>query len=97
MAPRKLSESDIHDALTNHPKWRRVDGKLHREWTFADFSEAFGFMTRVALIAESLGHHPEWFNVYNRVTMDLTTHDVDGISDQDFLFVDRVEALEASE
>lgn len=97
MAPRKLSESDIDDALSSRPAWQRVNGKLHREWAFADFSEAFGFMTRVALIAESLGHHPEWFNVYNRVTIDLTTHDVGGISDQDVLFVDRVEALGAGE
>ncbi len=93
MAPRKLSEDEIHEALARRDGWQRVDGKLHRALTFSDFSEAFGFMTRVALIAETLVHHPEWFNVYNRVTIDLTTHDVGGISDSDFEFADRVDQL----
>lgn len=55
--------------------WAVVDGRLHREWTFADFAEAFAFMGRVAVEAERLGHHPDWSNSWNRVTIDLVTHD----------------------
>ncbi|MCB1248093.1 MAG: 4a-hydroxytetrahydrobiopterin dehydratase [Acidimicrobiales bacterium] len=73
--------ADVHD---NPPDgWDVVDGKLHRTFTFADFSEAFGFMTRVALAAERLDHHPEWSNVWNRVTIDLISHDVGAITDRD--------------
>ncbi len=59
------------------------DGKLHRELKFGDFVEAFGFMTKVAIVAEKHDHHPEWFNVYNKVVLDLSTHEVDGISPLD--------------
>ena len=68
-------------------------GKLHRELRFGDFSEAWGFMNRVALIAESLNHHPEWFNVWSTVRIDLTTHDVGGLSPFDVAFAERVNAL----
>ena len=63
--------------------WEIRDGKLHREFRFADFNEAFGFMTRAALVAEQMNHHPEWFNVYDRVVVDLTTHDAGGITEKD--------------
>lgn len=75
------------------PGWQVVGGKLHREFRFASFVEAFGFMAQVALIAEALGHHPEWSNVYNRVTIDLTTHDQGGIGPLDREFARRVNAL----
>ena len=61
--PTKLSDEEIVEALSRRDDWTRVDGKLFREFIFEDFNEAFGFMTRCALIAESLEHHPEWFNV----------------------------------
>lgn len=64
--------------------WGILDGKLHREYRFADFVEAFGFMSQIALHAERLNHHPEWFNVYSTVRVDLTTHDAGGISVKDF-------------
>ena len=64
--------------------WVVVDGKLHREFAFGTFVEAFGFMSSLALVAESKNHHPEWFNVYNRVVIDLNTHDVGGLSARDF-------------
>jgi len=63
------------------PGWVTVDGHLHRELTFADFSEAFGFMTRVALMAEKLDHHPDWSNSWNQVTIDITSHAEGGVTD----------------
>lgn len=72
-------------ALAQLPGWSAVEGRdaIRREFRFADFNAAFGFMTRVALKADQLDHHPEWFNVYNRVDVLLATHDVDGVSELD--------------
>ena len=81
---RKLNEAEIATRLAELSGWEIKDGKLHREFRFPDFVRAFGFMTSVALRAESMNHHPEWFNVYNRVTIDLQTHDVGGLSARDF-------------
>lgn len=79
----RLSEEEIEAALGKLPGWNVVAGKLHREFIFADFVEAFGFMTRVALKAEAMNHHPEWFNVYRTVRVDLSTHDASGITSLD--------------
>ena len=79
----RLSDSELRDALSGLPEWRVVDGKLHREYKFADFVHAFGFMTTAALAIEKMNHHPEWFNVYNQVRVDLTTHDAGGITAKD--------------
>lgn len=79
-----LTESELHACLATVPGWSLRDGKLHREYRFADFPEAMGFMTRVAFDAERLGHHPNWSNVYNRVSVELWTHDADGITVLDF-------------
>jgi 4a-hydroxytetrahydrobiopterin dehydratase len=73
--------------------WQVADGKLHKEFRFGNFIEAFGFMTRVALVAEAMDHHPEWFNVYQTVRVDLATHDAGGITELDFALASRVEAL----
>lgn len=81
---RKLSENEIKDEMAKLKGWKIVDGKLNRTFEFADFNEAFGFMTRVAMEVEKLNHHPEWFNVYNRVKIELVTHDVGGLSNFDF-------------
>jgi 4a-hydroxytetrahydrobiopterin dehydratase len=80
----KLDDTQIQERLATVPGWSVEGGKLHRELKFADFNEAFGFMTRVALHAEKADHHPEWFNVYSTVRIDLTTHDCGGISARDF-------------
>jgi 4a-hydroxytetrahydrobiopterin dehydratase len=80
----KLSPSEVEAGLATAPGWEVKAGKLHREFRFKDFVEAFAFMTQGALTAEASQHHPEWFNVYNRVVVDLTTHDVGGISERDF-------------
>lgn len=92
---RKLTETEITEALAAHPQWQLRADKLHRELRFADFVTAFGFMAQIAIIAEKNNHHPEWFNVYNRVVIDLATHDVGGISASDFALaahIDRVAA-----
>jgi 4a-hydroxytetrahydrobiopterin dehydratase len=89
----KLSESEISSALRELSGWTVVDGKLHREYKFADFVHAFGFMTSAAITAEAVGHHPEWSNVYNRLTVDLTTHDVGGISVKDIELARKLNSL----
>ncbi len=88
-----LTAEQISALAGELPQWSLVDGKLHRELRFADFNEAFGFMTRVALIAETMGHHPEWFNVWNRVVIDLTTHDAGGLSTLDLELAQRIDAM----
>ena len=75
------------------PGWQVENGKLHRELRFADFNAAFGFMARVALVAEAMGHHPEWSNVWNRVSIDLTTHDTGGLSSLDLELARRIDQL----
>lgn len=93
MAAVPLTPAEIDQLPQQLPGWSLVDGKLHRELVFADFNEAFGFMSRVALIAEAMGHHPEWRNVWNRVVVDLTTHDTGGLSSLDRQFAQRINAL----
>jgi 4a-hydroxytetrahydrobiopterin dehydratase len=82
--PAKLSDAEIADRLTRVPGWSLQDGSLHREFTFSGFSEAWGFMSRVALAAERLEHHPDWCNSWNRVIVSLNTHDAGGITALDF-------------
>lgn len=91
--PPLLSDQEIAALLVAHPLWQRHEGMLRRELQFANFSEAFGFMTRVAMIAEQLNHHPEWSNVYNRVQIAITTHDAGGLTEFDQQFVTAVDAL----
>ena len=89
--PQRLSKGEIEKRLAGLPDWSCVDGKLHREFRFRNFNEAFGFMARVALHAEVLNHHPEWSNVYGRVRVDLTTHDAGGITARDLELARRME------
>jgi 4a-hydroxytetrahydrobiopterin dehydratase len=91
--PTKLPDAEVTQRLAALPGWRLAGGKLHRELTFADFTQAFAFMTEVAREAEALDHHPEWFNVYSRVVIDLATHDAAGITTLDFELARRVEEL----
>ncbi len=79
----QLTDSELEEALGQLPQWGLDDGKLYREFSFASFVEAFGFMSSVALCAERANHHPEWFNVYNRVKVWLTTHDAGGLTRRD--------------
>ena len=90
----KLDPAARAAALKQLPQWEDVQGRdaIRRSFTFADFNAAFGFMSRVALMAEKMDHHPEWFNVYNRVDVTLATHDCGGVSERDVklaLFMDK--------
>lgn len=79
----RLTAQEIEEALATLPGWSLVNGKLHREYRFPDFVHAFGFMATAAIAIEAMNHHPEWSNVWNRVTVDLTTHDSGGITKND--------------
>ena len=83
MGLEKLSSEEIQKELSNLPGWSEVSGKLHKDFEFADFNQAFGFMTRAAMEIEKMNHHPEWFNVYNKISVDLMTHDAGGITQND--------------
>ncbi len=78
------SENDIAAFLRQHPSWQIENGKLSREFRFQDFVSAFAFMAEVAWVAERNNHHPEWFNVYSKVLVQLTTHEAGGITERDF-------------
>ena len=93
MPAKKLSEAEITALLPKAKGWSVVNGKLHREFACKDFVAAFGSMTRVALVAEAMNHHPEWFNVWNRVVIDLNTHSVKGISDYDFVLAEKINEI----
>ena len=89
----KLSKKAVNDALANVDGWVLDDGKLRRDFKFANFVDAFAFMTKAAIEAEKMNHHPEWFNVYNKVIVHLTTHSVDGISNLDFALAETMNRL----
>ena len=91
--PQKLTAPEIDAALPTLTGWRLEHGKLHREYRFATFIEAFGFMSSVALVAQAMDHHPEWFNVYRTVRVDLTTHDAGGVSRLDLELAARMNDL----
>jgi 4a-hydroxytetrahydrobiopterin dehydratase len=95
MAASLLSPEEIAALASALPGWQVGEGRLRREFRFADFSEAFGFMSRVALAAEALGHHPDWSNVWNRVTIELTTHDAGGLTGLDQALAQRIDAIAA--
>jgi len=97
MPPTKLSDQEIKTGIAQlSGGWAIVNAKLHKSFKFGNFVEAFGFITKVAIVAEKLDHHPELFNVYNRVTIDLTTHDAGGISSLDLELAKRIDALQAA-
>ena len=83
MVPEKLSDEQIRKELFDIPGWNVMNGKLHKDFVFKDFIDAFGFMSRAAIHIEKMNHHPEWFNVYNKIKVDLVTHDAGGITQND--------------
>ena len=94
----KLTGDARQKALMELKGWREVSGRdaIARKFTFKDFNEAFGFMTRAALIAEKMDHHPEWFNVYKTVEVTLATHDAGGVTDKDIALAKAMDALAGS-
>jgi 4a-hydroxytetrahydrobiopterin dehydratase len=93
MRTENLPPEVVEDKLNGLADWELKEAKLHRQFIFGDFVEAFGFMIRVALLAEAANHHPEWSNVYNRVEIYLTTHDAGGITVRDFDLAKRINCL----
>jgi 4a-hydroxytetrahydrobiopterin dehydratase len=89
----RLSDEQIKTELTGLSGWNVVNGKLHKDFVFDDFVEAFGFMTRAAIHIEKMNHHPEWFNVYNKISVDLTTHDAGGITQNDIVLARTLNSL----
>ncbi len=87
-----LSQEAVLERLRSIPNWTTSNGKLRRELVFSNFVTAFGFMTRVALLAERANHHPEWFNVYSKVVIELTTHDAGGITEKDFRLAQEIDS-----
>lgn len=88
-----LDDAEVARRLATIPEWSFVDGRLHREFVFADFAEAFAFMTRVAPLAERLDHHPDWSNVWNRVVIDITSHDSGGPTERCFALAVAIDAV----
>ncbi|MEW5010781.1 MAG: 4a-hydroxytetrahydrobiopterin dehydratase [Cycloclasticus sp.] len=93
MSLQQATQADIEQFLQQQPEWQLRDGKLYRNYLFSNFIEAFAFMTEVALYAEKANHHPEWFNVYRTVCIELTTHEVSAVSERDFQLANQMESL----
>lgn len=93
MRPPLLNDNEINTLLKTLKEWTLADKSLHKNFQFKNFSEAFAFMTRVAMEAEKLNHHPEWKNTYNKVSVTLSTHDAGGITELDFKLASRIDKL----
>jgi 4a-hydroxytetrahydrobiopterin dehydratase len=90
---KRLNDKEIAASLKNTRGWSIQDGKLFQEFVFPRFVEAFGFMASVAIVAEKQDHHPEWFNVYNKVQIHLTTHEAGGITENDFVLARSIDKI----
>ena len=89
----RLSDEQIRAELAGLPGWSMVNAKLHKDFVFDDFVDAFGFMCKAAIHIEKMNHHPEWFNVYNKISVDLTTHDAGGITQNDITLARTLNSL----
>jgi len=89
----RLADEQIKTELSRLSGWSVVNGKLHKDFVFDDFIEAFGFMSRAAIHIEKMNHHPEWFNVYNKISVDLITHDAGGITQNDVILARTLNSL----
>ena len=94
MKTKLLEAQDLISLKKELPKWEVPQSKLRRKWRFKNFVEAFGFMTKVALLAEAMNHHPEWSNVYSTVTIELTTHDQKGLTSLDVQLAKAINSLD---
>jgi len=97
MAPTKLSEREVAAEVSKLGGWSVVSGNLHRVFEFKDFTQAFGFMTSVALAAEKMDHHPDWSNSWNKVTIDLCTHSAGGLTKNDFDLAGKIQQIYSGE
>ena len=88
-----LNKKEVEALQRELPKWKIQEARINREWQFSNFVEAFGFITKVALLAESMNHHPEWSNVYSKVTIELTTHDLNGLTNLDVQLAQAIDSL----
>ncbi len=93
MARRKLETAELTEILASLPGWSIQDGRLHKQYQFASFAQALGWMVSVGVLADKMNHHPEWRNVYNRVTVDLITHDLAAISTWDVELAQKMDRL----
>ncbi len=95
MTIKRLDEHERPGKLARVPQWAMVEGReaIERRFTFHNFNEAFGFMTRAALVAEQMNHHPEWYNVWNRVHVILSTHDAGGLTERDFALAQAMDEI----
>lgn len=93
MLQAKMTAKEVTEAIAQLTEWKVINDKLNRVFAFKDFVDAFAFMTKVAIVAEKIDHHPEIFNVYNRVVIDLTTHDIGGIGTLDIELAKKIDAL----
>jgi 4a-hydroxytetrahydrobiopterin dehydratase len=93
MRAQRLTENEVQQQLQQTKGWTLANGKLHKAYECKDFVDAFGKITQVALVAESMNHHPEWFNVWNKVVIDLNTHSVQGISSLDFQLAAKINEI----
>ena len=93
MKTKLLTLEELTDQQSQIPQWEIANSRLKREWNFSSFIEAFGFITQVALLAEKANHHPEWSNVYSKVTIELTTHDLNGLTNLDLQLAQAINLL----
>lgn len=96
MQAQKLAEQEITNRLKTFKDWKVEKGKLHRVFQCKDFITAFGYMTRIALVAQEMNHHPEWCNVWNKITVDLSTHSLGGLSNLDFELAAKIDQIFSS-
>ncbi|WP_159023163.1 4a-hydroxytetrahydrobiopterin dehydratase [Formosa sp. L2A11] len=89
----KLTEHDIENRLLQFPEWEYYENALHAEFEFENFKDCFSAMSRIAFECEALNHHPEWTNVYNVLTIALTTHSDNGVTDKDFKLAEAIESI----
>ncbi len=93
----KLTEDEIYKKLEDLQDWEYKDGAIHTTFEFENFKEAFAVMVRIAFEAEDQQHHPEWFNVYNRLQISLSTHDAEGVTEKDFKLAHSIEKIVGNE
>ena len=94
MKGKLLNTQEINSIQQELPQWKVQGIRIKREWQFSNFIEAFGFITKVAMLSETMNHHPEWSNIYSKVIIELTTHDLGGLTDRDIQLAKAINSLD---